>query len=804
MRRSRRTAPDDPELRAQVVAEDDVLWIGIRHFSPACAVLARDAILQARPAAVLVEGPDDATDLIAHLVHPDTRPPVTVLSSYVDKRNAFGQNGVLSPAPGVPARYRGWWPLVPWSPEYQALRAGAEVGAELQFIDLPLRASIPLHHVAAGRPQRAVDDRQLQEGRYLDALAARWGAPDFDAFWQGAFEVQPRSVEALRRAILVFASCVRAVDTEPAALDADGTTAREAHMRWYVDRARKRHPDGVVAVVTGAFHSVALPFARPKRHPVRADRYTTTMLCAHSFRALDRLYALGRAPGHGHAVWARLAEGAERPWDDAALELLLGVMRAARGRGALASTADAVGAWRAAMALAELRRHAQVTRRDLCDAAELAYVKGTPEHAGQQIATALAEALTGHDVGEVTAEAGTVPLRAAYYADARTFRIDTTGARKNVRCDLHKVAKHRQRSAFLHRCAYLDLPMFDELDDRGWRETSGAYRGPDLVTGEGMHLITETWALRWTEAVDDRLLELSDLGPSVGSAAATALTDELVAAGQDVAATTRLLLRAVQMVLVELFDRALDAVDDAVARDSDFARLSGALSDFVLLFAYHDALATHDNARVAASLDAVYRRACLSIPSLAGAAEADVPELLDGLGALVRHAVTLPLPSGAALDLGLLIERLHALLELPDAHPAVRGAGLGVLYGLGEVSPNAIAGALSGVLRGTQRRGAGAFLDGLFRTGRNAFLVSDELRRVVDDALAELSWDDFRALLPDLRRAFARFIPSELDAIAAFVERGAARLPVATGGVSSELRRALRELDARVERVLAT
>ncbi len=65
------------------------------------------------------------------------------------------------------------------------------------------------------------------------------------------------------------------------------------------------------------------------------------------------------------------------------------------------------------------------------------------------------------------------------------------------------------------------------------------------------------------------------------------------------------------------------------------------------------------------------------------------------------------------------------------------------------------------------RRGA-AFLEGLFITARSIVLGRDpRLLRIVTRALARLDWPVFKLLLPDLRRAFTRFIPAEIDAIAA-------------------------------------
>ena len=204
------------------------------------------AIRRQRPAAVLIEGPDDATALVDWIAHPDTEPPLTLLSSWVDKSNKLGQNGVLTPSPDLPVRYRGWWPLVAHGPEYAALCAGVDVGAEVRFIDASLKAVLP----TLRRAEAVTSDRDLAESDYVAALVQAAGHPTFEHLWEARFETPAfqSSTEAFRRAVLLFAWCARHVgegEISPA------IAAREAHMRAWVDRVRKDHPGGELMVVVG-------------------------------------------------------------------------------------------------------------------------------------------------------------------------------------------------------------------------------------------------------------------------------------------------------------------------------------------------------------------------------------------------------------------------------------------------------------------------------------------------------------------------------------------------------------------------
>ena len=99
-----------------------MLIVPIRHHSPAAALQVGRLIRERRPQVVLIEGPADATPLIEQLLDAATVPPVALYTYQrrgEDVRAAF-------------------FPFCAYSPEYVAMRAGREVGAELAFCDLPV------------------------------------------------------------------------------------------------------------------------------------------------------------------------------------------------------------------------------------------------------------------------------------------------------------------------------------------------------------------------------------------------------------------------------------------------------------------------------------------------------------------------------------------------------------------------------------------------------------------------------------------------------------------------------------------
>ena len=132
-----------PDLRARVV------YFPVRHHSPACAWHVDRVIRSVKPDAVLIEGPRDASHLIPLFTHPQTKLPVAIYTTYIER----------SPE-GAPARHAAYYPLCEYSPELAAIRAATAVNAKVRFIDLTFPEM-----VRAGRARGSQRAQSLQEER---------------------------------------------------------------------------------------------------------------------------------------------------------------------------------------------------------------------------------------------------------------------------------------------------------------------------------------------------------------------------------------------------------------------------------------------------------------------------------------------------------------------------------------------------------------------------------------------------------------------------------------------------------------
>src|SRR6266436_1500733 len=126
---------------------------GVRHLSPAAAWHLRQLLDRVRPKLVLIEGSDDADELIPHIVSPKSKLPIAILAYTAD----------------APVRTF-CYPLATYSPEYQALVWCQENKVKARFMDLPSSVFLGLMYRDDGtavldpnKPQKKKDDPQADK-----------------------------------------------------------------------------------------------------------------------------------------------------------------------------------------------------------------------------------------------------------------------------------------------------------------------------------------------------------------------------------------------------------------------------------------------------------------------------------------------------------------------------------------------------------------------------------------------------------------------------------------------------------------
>src|SRR5581483_5274312 len=346
---------------------------GVRHLSPAAAWPLRQLLDRVRPKLVLIEGSDDADELIPHIVSAKSKLPIAILA-------------YTSEAPVRTFVY----PLATYSPEYQALLWCQENKVKARFMDLPASVFLGLYdrdlgtaNLDAEPPKPKQDDAPKDEpdaaatapiepkprDSVYDRIAQLAGEPDYETYWERHFE-QLRNENSYLNAAFSYGEELRAMEDFSTRRSAENLV-REAYMRRKIQQAIAEgiKPEQIV-VVTGAFHASVLG----PEHPPMSDeelaklrrRDSKMTLMPYSFFKLSSQSGYGagnHAPAYFEMVWNGFNENRASALPTL---FLTNVVRELRASGTFRSTAEVIEGVRLAAAMADMK-NSLPTLRDLQD-----------------------------------------------------------------------------------------------------------------------------------------------------------------------------------------------------------------------------------------------------------------------------------------------------------------------------------------------------------------------------------------------------------------------------------------------------
>lgn len=737
----------------------------VRHHSPACSWHVRELIRREKFDAILIEGADDITALIPYILDEKTRAPFAVYTTYIAENKE--EKSEIAP------RFAAYYPFCDYSPELVALREGANTGSRLKFIDLtfPEQVAYEAKSEQNTKPRSLLDESYLQHSEYLSALAKKCGARDTDELWDTLFEADFRQIATTEFIRRVASYCFLArYNYSNETLASDGTLAREQAMAAAVCDELKNGARKIL-VVTGGFHTAALPALLPKnpRRPARlktTEKTAQTVLMRYSFDQLDSLngYSAGMPSPHFYQqFWENLQVAADSAGRETVTKILVEIGRLTREKDLSnqLSTADEIAALAQTLKLAEFRGHAaQPTREDLLDGVRSCFVKGAMDAEGAILMQIVLQTLAGSAIGEIPPNAAVPPIVDDFRRRCQTFRLNIADSTpKRLSLDLYRQENHRRLSRFLHGLNLLGVYF------------STATASPDFVRGRRLELRHEQWEYRWTPLTESRLIESSLYGATVEEAVLTRLQtkiEELETEGKANSASeaVKILVLACQVGLQKhVGTRLVGLIEKKIAADASFQSLTAAVGELRLLWNAREPLSASELAAIPELLQTAYARACFLLSEIKNTPETEIEPAIESLAALRELLVGENL---ALFDAEIFYDAIETLVSATNCPPKISGAGFGLLFGGGKISGELLLRQTEAALLSGDKASI-AFLSGVMRTAREIAWNLPDFLKLLDDYLRGWSETEFMGILPEMRLAFSYLTPRETDRVAAEV-----------------------------------
>lgn len=706
---------------------------GIRHHGPGSSRALLRALDAASPQCVLIEGPPDADEMIAHAAAAGMKPPVAILVYQAD-----------DPKQAV------FYPLAEFSPEWCAIRWALERKVPVRFMDLPQRIRLAAEKVeppaersngddgeADGKQPAPAPNRSIRHDP-LNALAKAAGFDDGERWWEHTFEHRRQAEIDIFTAIREAMGALRESpdSSHPAEHSYRDDPMRETWMRRTIREARREFEN--VAAVCGAWHVPALTNDAIKNLKKDDDSRLALLAKVKTVATwipwtYDRLavasgYGAGvLSPGWYEHLWQSDSHILER-W-------MTRVGRLLREQDLDCSSAHVIEATRLAMSLAAIRNRPLADLSDIFDACRAVFCFDS-DLALRLISKKL---LIGERLGEVPDDTPLVPLQQDLQRQQKQLRMKAEALEKVLDLDLRNENDLR-RSELLHRLRLLGI------DWGATREQSG-----------GKGTFHEIWQLRWEPMFLVRLIELGVWGNTVESAASN-LTCHRAGELNDLEPLTQMLGDAMLANLPAAVESLMTQILSAAAVAADVAKLMDAFPALANVYRYGNVRQT-DKELIRRAIDGVFPRILVGLGGAVASLNDEAAKEMASRVVRVHEAAQL---LNSPEEFGEWTTCLARLVDQPSVHGLLVGHSTRLLFDQGKFTSDDVARRLSLMLsRGTEATRAAAWIEGFLSSSGLVLLHHADLLSLIDEWICSIPTELFNEQVPLLRRTFSIFAPAE-------------------------------------------
>lgn len=725
---------------------------GVRHLSPAGAYHVEKFLEEKRPKCVLIEGPQDGTELIKYLKNESIKLPIAILAYTTE----IPVNTIL-------------YPFSDYSPEYRAIKWAQDKNLEVRFIDLPSNKSLYLH---SKKQDEEGKDLTLEENEpsikqsyykfhndiYKD-LALRSGEEDYETYWERNFEHNINK-DSYLKGIDTQSSIVRemvsSLEEEALPVSFAYNHLREIYMKSQIEKAiEDGYKQEEIVVICGAYHILGLrsnidSITEKEFSEIPSLKTRLTLMPYSNYRLSNRSgYGAGNhAPAYFQMMFEYMSKDRIT---DLPYAYLSSLGRWMRESGNITSTANVIEGVRLAEALASLHGGSMPTLKDLHDAAVACMGHGELS----EVVEGFARLDIGVDIGFLPEGVSQTPVQDDMARQLKRLKLEKfkASALKELDLDLRENRRVKTKEA-----AFLDLERSTFFFRLKLLNINFATFVPLRQTGATW---AERWNLRWSPEVEIEIVEANLKGETIEVAASYVLKEKLEEA-KDVLAAAKYIRCAYECKLIESLNDALSSLQKMATDSGSFVDIALSAYELFILIKYGD-IRQVDTKCLEPLLKQLFLRAALLLVEAANCADSAVAQHIEAINAMYQIADE----KYELVDDTIWIESLKELARRDDRNPKLSGLAFSILIERREFSEEECSKEISRRLSSaTPADIASGWFEGLSLRNRYALLSRAFLWEELDKYVSGLDEEEFYRSVVFLRRAFSSFDPPQKNSLA--------------------------------------
>lgn len=707
---------------------------GIAHHSPTGAFELLHRLDEVNPDVVLVEGPEDLTNMMKWLCNKDIRFPIALMS-YTQTQPV---QSIL-------------YPFASYSPEVQAILWAHKNSKECAFMDLPTSVFLAFDN-------NRIYDQDGQESRFdVYKELEKVSGEKYEDYWDRNFETIAGTGK-YQEAIKVLGKELRLLE-ENDTYSFSRNLIREAYMKRVI--LSKTTEDKKVFCVCGAYHVSGLETNEPMTDDEvnklpRLESSSTLM--PYTYYRLSRLSGYGagnKAPGYYDMLWQALNDNTLN--ENFTERYLVAVADEQRKSGHIVSSAEVIDADLLAKTLASFRANRIPSLTDMHDAAISAMGHGNES---ELVESFLRIEVKGDHIGSVPEGMGTTSVQEDFNNQLELLRLDKYRnevaeelaldlREKNTVKDEEKALIDLRRSFFLCRLYVLGIHFAKPLQT--------ALNGSTHMKGW-----SERWSLQWTTNVEIEIIESSLLGDSILSATSNKLR-EMADAAVSIDEAARVFHLAFMCGIPETSVYALNALSNIAVDGAAISSIANT-ADILSTIIKFGSVRKYDSSILIPLLEKLYLRYILTLEGACVCSD-------DGVGQVVN---SMNIMSNVQLSIDSLAEQGDTFVKLmsristrDDLHPKCSGYAMALLVERGEADETLLLTELSKRLSPGMPVDLGsAWFEGLASKNRYSLITRLAIWRCMSDYVENLDEEEFMRAVVCLRRALCDFTAGEKSEIA--------------------------------------